>query len=329
MSLRRLVAASALLITILASSAVGQAATPAPVQSGASGLSISPLRQEITLSQGKAEKLDVTLKNITGVPIIAKVSIQDFQSDNVSGIPKIITDTKVEVPNGIKKFLINPSDITLGVGQQKSFSIAVQAPANAAPGAYYGLVAYQAVPANSNTPGGQNKVALSAAVSQLVFITVPGNIQDRMQLNSIHIYSDKDGNDEGLFFTKPPKSVGIELTNLGNGFAKPFGQVSVKGTGGKEVLTYEMNGGIVRSIVLPNSKRIFKNDLKNIKRPGRYTVTASLSYGSGSAILTGKKTFWYLPVGYLIGLLVIVVLIVVGVLLARRRYRRGTASRRR
>jgi hypothetical protein len=328
MSLRRLVAAGALSLTILASTAVGHAATaPAPVQAGASGLSISPLRREITLAPGKADKLDITLKNITGVPIVARVSIQDFQSDNVSGIPKIITNDKVEVPNGIHKFLVNPGDVSLAVGQQKTFSIPVQTPANAAPGAYYGLVAYQAVPANSNTAGGNNRVALSAAVSQLVFITVPGNIQDRMQLNAIHVYGDKEGNSEGLFFTKPPKSVGIELTNLGNGFAKPFGQVSVKGTGGKEALNYEMNGGIVRSIVLPNSKRIFKNDLKNIKRPGRYTVTASLSYGAGSAILTGKKTFWYIPKGYLLALLVVILLIVGGVWLARRRYRRGTANR--
>jgi hypothetical protein len=325
MSMKRLLAAI-LSLSILSSSLIAHAAT-APQPSGASGLSISPLRQELTLPPGKADKLDVTLKNITGVSIVAKVSIQDFQSDNVSGIPKIITNPKVQVPNGIQKFLINPSDVALAVGQQKTISIPVQTPAGTAPGAYYGLLAYQAVPANANTPGGQNKVALSAAVSQLVFITVPGNIQDRMQLNAIHVYSDKDGNNEGVLFTKPPKALGIELTNLGNGFAKPFGHVSIKSTGGKEVQAYEMNGGIVRSIVLPNSKRIFKNDLKNITRPGRYTVTASLSYGSGSAILTGKKTYWYIPGAYIIALLAIIVLIVIGVLLARRRYRRDTGSR--
>jgi hypothetical protein len=327
MYLRRSIAAIVLSLTILSSSLVAHAATPAPVQAGASGLSISPLRQEITLAPGKADKLDITLKNITGVPIVAKVSVQDFQSDNVSGVPKIIANPKVEIPNGIRKFLINPGDVSLAVGQQKTFTIPMQAPANAAPGAYYGLVAYQAVPANSSTPGGNNKVALSAAVSQLVFITVPGNIQDRMQLNAIHVYSDKEGTSEGLFFTKPPKAVGIELTNLGNGFAKPFGQVSVKSTGGKEVVAYEMNGGIVRSIVLPNSKRTFTNELKNIKRTGRYTVTANLSYGAGSAIQTGKKTFWYVPLSFLIVFLVIILLIVAGVLLARRRYRRGTANR--
>jgi hypothetical protein len=297
----------------------------APNAGGASGLSISPLRQELTLKPGQADKIDITLKNITGGPINAKVSVQDFESDNVTGNPKIITDPNVKSPASIRGFLVGLGNVPLALGEQKTFSIPVQAPGNAAPGAYYGLIEYQAVPANNGGAGGNNKVALSAAVSQLVFITVPGNITERMQVNAIHVYRDKDGTKEGLFFTSPPKSVGIDLKNLGNGFAKPFGHIGLQNSHGKEIYSYELNGGITRAIVLPNSSRIFKNELKNIKRPGRYTIVANISYGSGSAILVGKKTFWYIPPWVPAVLVVVLAILVGGVLLARRRYKRGTS----
>ncbi len=325
---RRALVGFGLMAAVMLSGSLGAhaATTSAAATSGsASGLSISPLRQELTLKPGQADKIDITLKNITGGPITAKVKVQDFESDNNTGNPKIITDPNFKSPASIRNFLIGLDNVPLATGEQKTFSIPVQAPANAAPGAYYGLVEYQAVPGNSATPAGNNKVALSAAVSQLVFITVPGNITERMQLNAIHIYSDKEGTKEGLFFTHIPVAAGVELRNLGNGFAKPFGNVTLQNSEGKQIYSYELNGGITRGLVLPNSTRIFKDPIKNITRPGRYTITANISYGTGSAILTGKKTFWYIP-AWVIAVLVAIVLALAGAAwLARRRYKRATA----
>ncbi|HEX4774687.1 MAG TPA: hypothetical protein VH234_04170 [Candidatus Saccharimonadales bacterium] len=325
---RALLALASVPVLLLSTGLTAQAAT-APSGS-ASGLSISPLRQEVTLKPGQADKIDITLKNITGGPITAKAKVQDFESDNVDGNPKLITDPNQNSPNSIRNFLVGLGDIQLAVNEQRSFSIPVQAPANAAPGAYFGLVEFQAVPNNSSaSAGGNNKVALSAAVSQLVFITVPGNIVSRMQLNAIHIYKDTGGNNEGLFFTKIPKAAGVELRNLGNGFATPFGRVTLTNSTGKTIYSYELNGGVTRGLVLPNSNRVFRNPLKGISRPGRYTLTASVSYGSGSAILTGKKTFWYIP-AWLPFVVIIIVLVLVGIiLLARRRFKRANASRAR
>src|SRR5579884_20745 len=286
-----------------------QAATPAG--GGASGLSISPLRQELTLKPGQADKIDITLKNITGGPVIAKASVQDFESDNVTGNPKILSAGQTS-PASIRPFLVGLGDLPLNTGEQKTFNIPVQAPSNASPGAYYGLIEYQAVPINNANSSGNNKVALSAAVSQLVFITVPGNLTERMQLNAIHIYKDKTGGRElGVLTTSIPQAAGIELANLGNDFAKPFGRVTLQSSSGKTIYSYELNGNITRGIVLPHSSRIFIDQLKNIKGPGRYTITASISYGSGSAILTGRKVFWYLP-AWVIIVIVAVVLLLIG-----------------
>jgi hypothetical protein len=314
-------------IALLNGLTVSAATSSLPTSGAASGLSISPLRQDLTLKPGQADKIDITLKNITGGPIIAQVGVRDFESDNVTGNPKIITNTSYKDPASISNFLIGLGNVPLAIGEQKTFSIPVQAPSNAVPGAYYGLVTYQAVPQSSAGAAGNNKVALSAAVSQLVFITVPGNVNQRLQLNAIHVYRQKTVSGEGVFFTKPPQSIGVELHNYGNGFATPFGTVIIKNSEGKQVYSYELNGGITRGLMLPNSSRIFVNPLKNIKHPGRYTVTVNASYGSGSDILTGKKTFWYIQSWLLIAIVVIIILLILAVVAVRLRYKRVTTRR--
>ena len=207
-------------------------------------------------------------------------------------------------------------------------AIPVQAPNNATPGAYYGIIEYQAVPYNSSQTKGNSVVALTAAVSQLVFITVPGVTNDHMALTNIDIYSDKSGTDSGVFFTHPPKQAGIELQNIGNAFQTPFGNVTIKGTTGSKVYSYELNGGITRGIVLPNSTRIFKNDIKNVSTPGRYTINISASYGNGSAILLGSKSFWYIPLWAMI-VIAAIILILIGVVWLVVRRIRGSSNRRR
>jgi hypothetical protein len=193
----------------------------------------------------------------------------------------------------------------------------VQAPSDAVPGAYYGIIRYKAVPTGENAPA-PGEVSLSASVGTIVLISVPGNVKDQVQLTGLHVY--KGDSDGTLFFDKPDK-VGVEIKNLGNGFVKPFGTVEVRDMAGKKIYSYQLNSTNPRATILPGSSRTFKDALKNVGGPGRYTVTASVSYGSGSQVLTLKKTFWYIPLwlaGVIIGVLV---LLIVLAYLAYRRYR--------
>lgn len=320
----RLIGTCLVLIPLLAVSTGLNASAATSGQGSASGLSISPLRSDLTLTSGQANEINITLKNITGGPILAKVAVQDFESDNVSGNPKIITDPNFNDPSSIRNFLVGLGNVPLATGEQKTFNIPVQAPPNTPPGAYYGLIEYQAIPNNGGTVNGNNKVALSAAVSQLVFITVPGVVNERLQLTSVQVYHDATGTSQGLFFTHVPKSVGVQIHNYGNAFATPFGNVTLQNSEGKKIYSYELNGGITRGLMLPNSSRIFKNPIKNITRPGRYTVVVNASYGAGSAILTAKKSFWYIQTWLIIVIILIVALLVLAVWLARRRYKRAT-----
>ncbi|PJE65405.1 hypothetical protein COU91_01815 [Candidatus Saccharibacteria bacterium CG10_big_fil_rev_8_21_14_0_10_47_8] len=297
---RRLVAAATAII--LVSNTLPVLAQQAP---SGSGISISPTTSDFTIARGQAQKLDITLKNITVGNITAQAYINDFTSDNSTGSPRIITDPNKKLLTSIRDFVIGLDDVPLKKGEQKKLSLALQMPANVSPGAYYGIIRFKAVPAGENAPE-SGEVALSASVGTIVFITVPGTIKEQVQLTALHVYN---GKHEGTFFFRKPTDIGVEVRNLGNGLAKPFGTIELQDMFGKSAYNYQLNSTTPRGNVLPGSSRIFINQTKNISKPGRYTVMASVAYGSGSEVLVLDKTFWYIP-----GWLMVVILAVLAFL---------------
>ena len=298
------------LVAVLTASFLILAVLPAGAQErpSGSGLSISPTTSEFTIARGQAQKLDITLKNVTVSDITAQAYINDFTSDGQSGSPKIITDPNKRLPTSIRNFVFGLEDVPLSRGEQKKLTIALQVPADAVPGAYFGIIRYKAVPAGENAPE-SGEVALSASVGSIVLITIPGKVTEQVQLSALHVYN---GPHEGAFFFRKPTDIGVEVRNLGNGFVKPFGTIELQDTFGKEVYNYQLNNTTPRGNILPSSSRIFTNKPKNIDKPGRYTITASVAYGTGSEVLTLKKTFWYVPAWLLftvIGVLVVLLLI--------------------
>lgn len=286
-----------------------------------SGLSISPTITQLTINPGGSNHVNITLKNITVDDVVARGEVNDFKADNNTGNPQIITNSNTVSPNSIKKFVSNIDDVPLAKGQQKSVIIGLDVPKNATPGAYYGIIRYRAIPKALATPG-PGQVALTASVGTIVLVTVPGQVREQVQVNGIHVFR---GAREGSFFVRPPDSIGIEISNFGNGFVRPFGTVEVHDVLNKTVSTFQFNNPKQLGNILPASKRTFTNNIKGLNKIGRYTVEASVSYGSGSQVLTLQKNFWYVPIW-----LVILLLLILGTLvfLALRAYRQYNRDRR-
>jgi hypothetical protein len=312
-----LIAITAGLIVFLASPfSFAQQASPS-----GSGLSISPTVSELTIKPGGTNHVNITLKNITVDDVVARGEVDDFRADNNTGNPQIITNSTTTSPNSIKKFISNIDDVPLVKGQQKSVIIGIDVPQNTTPGAYYGIIRYRAVPKALATPG-PGQVALTASVGTIVLITVPGQIREQVQVNGIHVFR---GARESSFFIRPPDRIGITIPNFGNGFVRPFGTVEVHDVLNKTISTFQFNNPKQLGNILPNSKRSFVNNIKGLNKIGRYTVLASVSYGSGSQVLTLKKNFWYVPIWLVILLLLILAALI---FLAVRAYRQYNRDRR-
>ncbi|NDC93815.1 hypothetical protein EBZ38_04885 [bacterium] len=295
-------------------------------KSAGSGLSISPTRNELTIKPGSAGTISITLKNVTRFSLTAKALINDFEADtiNQTGEPRLITDTTKRSAASVKEFIPDLKDVELAPDQEKEVSIPVQLPAKAAPGAYYGVIRYQAVPKASDEQG-SSQVALTASVGSLVLIEVPGNITEKIQIENIKVFI---GEKAGTLFTKKPTQVGIQIKNLGNSFSKPFGQVQVFDIRGKQVYAYELNNTTPRANILPSSSRIFKDELKGVNAPGRYKVTANISFGRGGEILNYTSTFWYIPFWLLIIAAAVILLLIGSAFYLFRRYNSQAVSRR-
>lgn len=305
-------------LLVLSAVLIGAQVTAQQNQPG-SGLSISPLHNRLNLDPGDSQNLTINLKNITTGSVVAKPFINDFTSDNQTGNPVIITDQKNRSPNSIQGFVSGLENIPLEPNEQKKVNVTVSVPENVSPGAYYGIIRYQAVPVGSEEAG-EGDVSLSASVATIVLIQVEGDLVNKIELSTIRVYrQDRDG---VLFFNKPDQ-IGIEIKNLGNGFAEPFGSVIIEDMSGKTVHSYQVNTASPRANVLPSSTRIFKDKIEGVNKFGRYKVTASISYAGGADVLALQKTFWYIPLWLFLAIIAVLVIVLVAAYLAFRRFRHG------
>ena len=293
-------------------------------QKNGSGLSISPTRTELRIQPGESGDIEVSLRNVTRGEIIAKPFISDFESDDATGEPKLIADTKNRSSASIAAFVSGLQDVSLAAGENKTVKYKVSIPSNAAPGGYYGAGTYRAVPAEqAGLDSGQ--VALTANVASLVLVEVPGDITEQIQLTSMKVAKDQKFSS---FFVSKPNLAAITVKNNGNSFSKPFGTVSLTNMSGKEVYSYELNNATPRGNILPKTSRVFTDQVKNISKPGRYTLTANISHGSGGEVITKKVSFWYIPVWLLVVIGVLLVGIAAGAFFLYRTQFAGRKKRK-
>lgn len=205
--------------------------------------------------------------------------------------------------------LKNFTDVDLKAGETKEIKLIIDIPADVAPGAYFGALRYAAIPKGQAQTQAERQVSLTASVAHLVFVEVPGDINEQIQLESLT--ATQNGN-KGTFFFSAPDKVDLGVKNLGNGFSRPFGKVSINGPFGKNVHTYDVNNTDPRGIILPKSARIFTDDAKNIKMPGKYNLTASVAYGNGGEVISYKTSFVYMPAWAIAVIVALIALIAAG-----------------
>ena len=320
---RSVLAIFAILILSISGLRVGSAQE----EQGGSGVQITPTRTDMSLVPGEQKDFDITVKNITQGAITVKVFFNDFESDGITGEPQIIIDPSRQLPNSMRAYVKGIEDFGLAKDESKEVKITVDIPNDVSPGGYYGAVRFAAIPvggvASQNT-----QVSLTASVASLLFTEVAGEIEEQIQIDNIKVCrfgadkldapintsglgsttstKSRCESSSGLFFSKP-NVASLNVNNKGNGFARPFGKVTVS-RGGNEVFSYDLNNTEPRGTILPGTSRVFSDRIQGVDKFGRYTVNAAISYGQGGEIINKTATFWYIPTWVLLtglGLLVL------------------------
>lgn len=290
------------------------------------GLRITPIRQEFIIAPGQGETYEIEVTNITRDPINVVTVVNDFESDNETGQPRIIVDDQEETPYSLQSYVTLPEPFELDGGESRDVTITIDLPDSIAPGGYFGVVRF-AVGLNADEV---SNIALAASVGSLLLISVAGDVQENMELGYIEArQTQSDGNKRsGSFFETAPDVIAVNLRNTGNSILKPFGQVTVKNMLGQEVANYEFNGGQTRGNVLPQSARTFEDSVSGLGRIGRFTVEANLSYGEGGGnLINAQTTFWVIPWKILLAVLAAIAFLVWFFTRGLKAYNRRVVSR--
>lgn len=298
---------------------------PAPeasAQSSSSALSIAP-KKDYVIEAGETIKDKLTIRNIdSSQPLQLYMRVIDFTYTDDSGTPKLMLDQNVEPTTwSLRSYMDVPESVTVDGGSSSSLDMSISIPENLGAGSYYSAIIY-----STTAPDGGN-VGLAASGVTLVFVQVPGDVNELLTLKKFGAYN-ATGNNYVNFTMDEPKVIAYTLENKGNVTEAPVGSITLKNWFGQEYSIDDVNPR--KSLALIGQTRTFQACIKkagddaNFKGtdgekdscvaaglwPGYYHASLDLYYGqNGNLTQEIVKTgyFWYLPLWFLV--LVIIVLL--------------------
>lgn len=292
---------------------IGSAGAYAASSGTGNGQRVSPVRSDLTISPGTSQSVLVSVQNVTAAPQTLEAVINDFVAgNNENGQPQLILKPGGAEPStGLKQFIAPISNFTLAPGATQQVRVTITIPKGTPGGGYFGAVRF--VPASSAGGSGVN-VNLTASVGSLILVKVPGNLTENMVLASFDIRSDPQAS-SGTSFSITNKGLYAvaRFQNKGNVQEEPFGKVQVLRSG-KVLQSTEVNNTDPPGNVLPDSIRRFSVKLTKLPSWGKVTVNGNFGYGSNGQLLSASTTLYIVPLGLIVGLLVIIVLIVAAII---------------
>lgn len=256
-------------------------------QGAGQGLEIGPPLLDLKANPGQTLTAQIRLRNVTTQPLVARAQYEDFVSSGEDGQPKLLLEGSGETsPYSIKSWLSTTPNMTLNAQEQKTITLTITVPADAAPGGHYGVVRFTGAPPEVD----ESAVSLSASIGTLVLINVSGDVREEAKF--AELFSSQDGKKRNLF-EYGPITITARIQNSGNIHIQPSGVIRVTNMFGKEVGSFQLNQN--KGNVLPASIRKFEQKLDKKLLFGRYTVQADLVYGAEKNIINAKHTFWVVP----------------------------------
>ena len=272
---------------------------------GAQGIQISPVRDDITISPGQSQVVNLTVINVTSNTEVLQGVVNDFvASSNETGQPSILLGTNVYSPShSLKRFVTPIPNLTLAPGQEKQVPVTITVPKDAAGGGYYGVVRF----GPAGTGSKDQTVTLAGSVGTLILLTVPGNIKQQLSIASFDV--ETNGSASTYFTSNKKIQAVVRFQNEGNIQVAPFGKILLKSRSGKIIASFNVNNVTPPGEVLPNSIRKFNIPLSHIGSFGIYTLEANFGYGTTGQPISASTVFYVIPMTIIISFIAFIVII--------------------
>jgi TolA-binding protein len=236
---------------------------------GAISLNVWPPKIDLNVSPGESRTGIININNRGNERVQVYCYITDVSMDKQGTLR---FPEGGSLPNSCEEWmLINPENFFLSQGSSQQARYTLKVP-EVASGTYLASIFFHTKP-KPDTKGTGN--ALAVRVGTLFIINVTGTGFKEGTLTSLSL------NNTGKANTA---QVELGFINKGNILLRPQGTVEIKAENGWTV--EKLNFNETEQAVLPNSERVFRVPLANIK-PGNYNLTATVDYG-GAEILSGE-----------------------------------------
>jgi len=246
------------------------------------GLSAIPPRIEITAKPGEAFNKVIKIRNESTVDKYVSTKMVDFIVTDSKGTPVRISGIKDNRWTASNWLNVSPNKVQkIKPGETVALNLLGVVPDNATPGGHYAMVLH--------TPGNeavisQNSSAIETNVGTLVYITVPGKINQDARVDK---------------FTAPkfseygPIDFQTLITNLSDIHIKPQGQIKITNIFGLKTKTLVFNEKDYN--IFPFTVREFENQLKSKWLFGRYKAHLEAAYGTAGGLVSSTLYFWVIP----------------------------------
>lgn len=314
-------------VSLLGSLLFGQPSATAQ-SAGGNGIRISPVRTDIVINPGETSSITLNVQNTTSGDATFKAIVNDFIAgkDDEQGQPSLILNDDEYAPShSLKRYIAAIPETAIKAGESKNIKVSITMPADIAGGGYYGAVRF--VPTGS---GSDTNISLTASVGSLVLVKVPGDIVEKLALESFDVRTSEEAPSGSSFFVSNNNLHAVaRFSNTGNVHLQPFGKITLK-RNGKVLQTTEINNTEPKGNVLPESIRRFSVKLDKVGNWGRYTVEGNFGYGGSGQLISGKTSFIVVPLALIIAGVVLIALIlfaIFGLPKAIKRYNAGVVRK--
>lgn len=313
-----------------ASAAVTAGSSAPATSTTSSGLSIVP-RKNYNIRPGQSVTDKLTIGNLSHTsPLIISLNAIDFTFTDETGTPKLmLAQNAPQTTWSLKPFMTLPQSFTIAPSKTITVNFTIKIPAKQGAGSYYSALEYAAKGAD-----GKN-VNLSATGVTLVFVSVPGIVNEHLTLKKLGAYQpDATGTGGGYVFiaTNPPEDIGYTLQNDSNVAENPAGSIVLHNQLFSKKISID-NANPSTSLALIGQTRLFTACIQHVDKvvtlggnksvttvckqkpslwPGPHSISLDVYYGqngNNSQEITGSATFWYLPWWFIIPALAVIILI--------------------
>lgn len=242
-------------------SALAQGATP-PAAEPPSFL-LEPVGQEssyfdITMEPGSTQELTVALGNAGNEPVSTITYVADAYTLVNGGFGVEGPDDEISEPATWITYSTETLDLAPGEGLERTFTVSI--PEGTAPGQYIAGLSIQT--AESIAVGGSEMLRQIIKKSIAIFITVPGPETPELAIGDIQINQ-----------ADTSTTLVIGVSNPGNVFLNPAGEVTMTAGSGEPVLTAPVTMGPIYA----GHDTTLEVFIPTRLEPGTYTVTVALA----------------------------------------------------